>query len=351
MENEIAKYDPNFKVGEAFGEREVVLRSCRETPFTVHGLMDDGHDFFRMPREIADRVSTGVGHLSRHTAGGRVRFRTDSPFVAIHLLSRSLGRMPHFALTGSAGVDLYADGVYIKTYVPPQDKTCYSGVIELGEPKMRDILLELPLYSMVSDLEIGLAPSAALEAPKPYRYSVPAVFYGSSVTQGGCASRPGTCYQGHVSRHFDLDYVNLGFSGNAKGEPLMAEYIASLPMSVFFLDYDYNPPTNEHLRNTHEPFFKTVRAAHPDLPIVMMSRAKPKHRLLDWELGRLEIIRATYANAVAAGDRNVYFLDGNTLTALCGNEGTVDNCHPTDLGFFSMARAVIDLIEREGILK
>jgi hypothetical protein len=90
---------------------------------------------------------------------------------------------------------------------------------------------------------------------------------------------------------------------------------------------------------------------HPDLPIVIMSRAKPKFRLLDWELGRLEIIRKTYENAVAAGDRNVYFLDGNALTAYCGNEGTVDNCHPTDLGFFSMAKAVIELIEREGILK
>lgn len=345
----IAKIDPNFNVSEAFGREDVLLRSCREEPFSVHGLLDDGTHFFRVPHEVTSTVSEGVGYLAKHTAGGRVRFRTDSPFVAIRVISKGLGRMAHFAFAGSGGVDMYADGVYVKTFIPPLDKSNYSGIFDFGKRRMREILLELPLYSLLTDLEIGLAPDAVTEAPTPYRNPVPAVFYGSSITQGGCASRPGSCYQAILSRRFDLDYVNLGFSGNAKGEPTMADYIAGLTMSMFFLDYDYNAPSLEHLAATHEPFFLRVREAHPTTPIIIMSR--PKAIRSAEEEARLSVIRRTYENALARGDKNVYFVDGDALTAVCGNEGTVDNCHPTDLGFFSMAQALIGLIEREGLLK
>jgi hypothetical protein len=348
IENLIEKIDPNFKVSEAFGREDVLLRSCREEPFSIHGVFHDGKLFRRLPSELAESVSPSIATLSKHTAGGRVRFRTDSPFVALHLISPSLGRMPHFALTGSAGIDLYADGVYKKTIFPPMDKTSYSGIAELGERKMRDIEINFPLYSYVSDIEIGLLPDAVLEAPKPYRYATPAVFYGSSITQGGCASRPGTCYQGHICRHFGIDYINLGFSGNAKGEDVMIEYLASLPTSVFFLDYDHNAPTVEHLAATHEKLFLAFRKTHPDTPVIMMTR--PKAHLTGEEERRRAVVEATYQNALAAGDKNVYFIDGAALTALCGNEGTVDNCHPTDYGFAAMADALIKLIEREQIL-
>lgn len=351
MEVDITKYDADFKASDAFGDREVVLTSCRKPPFSVHGLFHDGEHFRRLPKDFAESMGEGIAWFSKNSAGGRIRFRTDSPFVAIHLVGLYLYRGKHFAPTGSAGVDLYADGVFVKTYFPPLAGTSYTGIIELGEKKMRDILLELPLYSVVADVEIGLAPDAIAQAPKPYRYPTPAVFYGSSVTQGGCATRPGTCYQAFLSRHFDLDYVNLGFSGSARGEVEMGEYIADLPMSVFFLDFDYTHKTPAEFRDTHERFFLQIREKHPDLPIIIMSRAKPKAALSAEEIERLCIIKTTYANALARGDKNVYFLDGNTLMALAGTDGTVDGSHPTDLGFFSISRALIDLIEREGILK
>lgn len=351
MENDIAKIDPNFSIKDSIEGEEVVLYSSLSAPFSVYGVFHDGTQFRRMPREAAQKVSEGVMSLAENTAGGRIRFRTDSPFVAVRLVSSSLRKMPHFAPTGSCGMDMYADGVYVKTFVPPLDKNCYTGIAMLGQRKMRDIMIELPLYSPVNTLDIGLAPDALIEEAKPYRNSLPAVFYGSSITQGGCASRPGTCYQGHISRYFDLDYINLGFSGCAKGEQAMADYISSLKMSLFFYDYDHNAPTAEHLRATHESFFMTVRRVHPDLPIIIMSRPMPTAYLSISELENLEIIRRTYQNALSRGDRNVYFLDGDALTALSGNEGTVDNCHPTDFGFFSMANALISLVEHEAIVK
>lgn len=348
--NQIAQIDPNFNVSEAFGREDVILRNCREEPFTVHGVFYENGKFRRMPEAVAKEVSAGVASLHCHTAGGRVRFMTDSPFVAIKAVIPAKGYMAHFAMTGSAGFDLYADNEYVKTFVPPYNYAGgYQGLIELGERRMRTVMIDFPLYSHVGELFVGLAADATLEKAPAYRHTLPAVFYGSSITQGGCASRPGTCYQAPLSRRFDFDYVNLGFSGNAKGEDAMIEYLASLPMSVFFLDYDHNAPTTEHLAATHERLFLAFRATHPDTPVVMMSR--PKARLTPDEVRRRAVVEATYQNAIARGDKKVYFLDGAALTALSGNEGTVDNCHPTDYGFASMAAAIAALCEREGLFR
>ena len=115
-------------------------------------------------------------------------------------------------------------------------------------------------------------------------------------------------------------------------------------MSVFVYDYDYNAPNAEHLRNTHEKMFKAIREAHPDLPVIMMPR--PKFELTESEKERRAIIETTYKNALAIGDKNIYYISEKELTALCENEGTVDGAHPTDFGFASMANAVCKVIEK-----
>ena len=126
----------------------------------------------------------------------------------------------------------------------------------------------------------------------------------------------------------------------------MVDYVAGLDMSIFVYDYDHNAPTVEHLRSTHEKMFKAIRSENPNIPIIMMSR--PKAILTDVEKYRRKIVETTYQNAVAKGDQNVYFLDGPALMKLCGNEGSVDNCHPNDYGFVSMAEAVGEVIEKIG---
>ena len=109
-------------------------------------------------------------------------------------------------------------------------------------------------------------------------------------------------------------------------------------MSVFVYDYDHNAPTMAHLAATHEKMFLTIREANPTLPIVMMSR--PLYRLSEEEVQRVEIIKKTYENALARGDKNVYFIDGRELMQYAKLEGTVDGCHPTDYGFYSMAKTL-----------
>lgn len=345
---DISKTDKNFAIKTNIDKEDIEFFNVEENPFKVYGVFKEGGIYRRMPESVAKSVSQGVHTLHVHTAGGRVRFVTDSLYVAIIAKTDKIGKMPHFAFTGSAGFDLYDGTTYISTFVPPVDVKegeGYESVIELGTNEEREITINFPLYSNVVDLYIGVQKGSVLKKASPYKNKKPIVYYGSSITQGGCASRPGSSYQSIISRRFNYDFVNLGFSGNAKAEDEMIDYIKNLDMSLFVYDYDHNAPSPEHLLKTHEKMFKAVREKHPDMPIVMMSRPKPKVYLNDGEKERLEIIKTTYENALSKGDKNVYLIDGAKLTELCGNEGTVDNCHPTDFGFASMAKALGDVLE------
>ena len=350
---DITEIDKNFKLQTSINKQDIKFINALSAPISLHGVFFSDGAFRRMPEDVAKSVSGGVYALHTNCAGGRVRFKTDSPYVAIVCKMGDVGRMPHFALTGSAGFDLYereADGeVYVASFIPNiNSENGYEQVIELGERRTRELTINFPLYSGVKELYVGISESSKLETASNYAIENPVIFYGSSITQGGCASRPGNSYQAVLSRRFDFDYINLGFSGNAKAEDAIIEYISGLDMSLFVYDYDHNAPSEEHLALTHEKMFLRIRESHPDLPIIMMNR--PKIRLTPTERSRHKIIETTYNNAMARGDKNVYFISGEKLMDLAGNDGTVDNCHPNDLGFASMAKAIGDLIKQENLL-
>lgn len=349
---DISQIDRNFRVATNIEREGLRFFDAEDASFRIYGLMRENGRFCRMPEAIAETINNGVHRLAKNTAGGRVRFVTDSPYVAISAEMDGLGKMPHFPLTGSIGFDMYSDNgsgqVFTGTFVPPfQIETGYESVLDFPQPGKRLVTINFPLYSNVKKLYIGLKDDALLEAAPDYRQEQPVVYYGSSITQGGCASRPGNAYQAIISRRMDANFVNLGFSGSAKGEEAMAEYLAGLDMSVFVLAYDHNAPTVEHLAATHEPLFKAVRAAHPDTPIVMLTR--PKVHLRQEELDRLAVVRKTYENAVASGDSHVYMVPGFELIEPDVIEtATVDYAHPNDSGFLSIANRLELLLRQIG---
>lgn len=347
--SDISVTDKNFAVKTNIDKNGIRFYNIDEAPFEIYGVFREGGKYRRMPENVAKKVSDGVHRLHTNTSGGRVRFVTDSEYVAIYAKMDGLGKMPHCAFTASMGFDMYDENKYIKTFVPPRDMTeGYESIIEMDNTKERLITINFPLYSNVSELYIGLSDKAIIKKAPPYKHKAPIVYYGSSITQGACASRPGRCYTSIISREFDCDHINLGFAGCAKAEDEIIEYIKTLDMSVFVLDYDHNAQTMEHLQSTHEKMFKAVRSVKKDIPIIIMSR--PTYSLSEREEKRLQIIRNTYENAIKEGDRNVYLIDGRTLMSLCGDEGTADSCHPTDFGFASIAKALGDVIRKNKLL-
>lgn len=317
--------------------------NAEESPLKVYGMFKEDGQFRRIPQRVAETINEDIVSLSKYTAGGRIRFRTDSTKVTVNVTLSKVGRWNHWALTGSAGFDMYTEEEggcrYVGTFRPPYDvEDTYEQTLEFSDRKLRNILIHFPLYSSVQELYIGLEETCRVLEPLAYKIEKPVVFYGSSITQGACASRPGNTYQSILSRKLHFNFINLGFSNAARAETEIAEYIKNINMSAFVYDYDHNAPTVEYLAKTHERMFKIIREANPKLPILCMSM--PKYYLTESEKKRLEIMNNTYQNAKANGDANVYLLDGKQLMFLAEDEGTVDGIHPNDLGYASMARAM-----------
>ena len=341
----ISEIDKNFKVETQIKRENIKFYDVETAPFRLYGLMRDNDRFCRIPEDVAKNVSPGVHILNRNTAGGRVRFVTNSPYVAISAQMDAIGKMPHFPLTGSSGFDLYTDEgkgqVYRGTFTPPFElENGYEAVIDFGSNEEKLVTINFPLYSGVKKLYVGLEGDSQILPAPDYKYEKPIVYYGSSITQGGCASRPGNCYQGIISRRLDTNYINLGFSGSGKAEDLMVQYLADMEMSIFVCDYDHNAPDAEYLKKTHLPLYRAIRAKHPNLPIIILS-APDVLIAPDTHLDRRDVIRETYETALAEGDENVHFIDGAELFAgedwdLC----TVDRTHPNDLGFYRMAMRI-----------
>ncbi len=342
----ITEIDPNFKVDTQFDYKDAVFYDVKKNSWCLFGLQFDTI-FRRMPQEVAENVNEGVLALHTNTSGGRLRFTTDSPYILLSAEMPDQVVFPHMPQTGAAGFDLLVNGCFAKTFIPPLE---WNGMVQgshkfLGEQE-REIQIHFPLYNNVHRLHIGLKKGCSFKPASPLPISKKVVFYGSSITQGGCVSRPGLAYPAQVANNLGCDLINLGFSGSAKGEPAMAEYLAALHPDVLVLDYDHNAPSLPHLEQTHEAFYKIFRAKRKDTPIILLSAPNLRINPQMW-MPRREVIRTTYEHARAAGDRNVYFIDGESLWGgadwdLC----TMDGCHPGDLGHFRMAQQVEPVLKK-----
>ena len=345
----IDEIDKNMKIETDITEPDIVWLNARQAPFALHGVQYDEEQkcYVRFPQSVADTVSKGVADLNHCTAGGRIRFRTNSSYIAIRAVQNNRPLMGHIPLLGQSGLDLYRKNgagteTFHSAFRPPMGMTEGYSSFAKTDGAMAEYTVNLPLYDNLQELYIALKKDALLEVPAPYAIEKPIVYYGSSITQGGCASRPGNSYQAMLSRRLNADHINMGFSGQGKAEPIMCEYLADLcqKASAFVCNYDWNAATEEYLEKTHLPLYRTVRAKNPDLPILFLSEPEVvlnPQRMLP----RLEIIRKTYLTAKAEGDEKVWFLPGTKIyEGAHWDTCTVDGCHPNDLGFYRMATAI-----------
>ncbi len=329
-----------------------VWYDAAQSPFLLYGFCGaEGEPYRRLPDDVGAATNAGTHRNATHTAGGRVRFSTDSKRIAIRCKMPYMTRFDHMAYNGSAGFDLYEDFEHSHRYMGTfrcsvNDTVGYTAKRAVKGEFMRNYTINFPLYSPVSELLIGIDEGASLGEGASYRPVAPIVYYGSSITQGACSSRPGIAYQSIISRRTEIDFVNLGFSGNARGEQSMANYIASLPMTAFVCDYDHNAPNAEHLYATHYDFYKTVREKQPELPIIFVSRPDFDNSYSQ-SVKRRRAIEDTYYRARGEGDRNVFFLDGQGLfRGDLKEECTVDTTHPSDIGMALMADGIGQLLVR-----
>ncbi|MBQ9500684.1 MAG: hypothetical protein IJU70_00860 [Lentisphaeria bacterium] len=324
----------------------------------------EGFPFFRadgrpsrIPEDAVRRSETDISNYSLQGAGEEVRFRTDSPYFGIRAVFSEVNAC-FDSRRCSTGFDAYIhsgdDIRFAGNQVLPFEQKEMTAVWNFGMPEdgsTYDVTLIFPALSAVGELLIGLKPGSRLEAPTPHRRKGKLVFYGSSLTHRGTASRPGLRYPSLIGRMLDIEIVNMGLCGRCFGELPIADAVASLDPAAFVLEFDHNAPTPEFLAERHEKFFRYFRSLCPETPVLMISRPG----FFPWrktDAERRNIIARTWLNAVTAGDRHVDFLDGETLFAgPFRYECTDDNCHQNNLGEALMAERIADRLRNHVFLR
>ena len=308
--------------------------------------------FDRLPAKAKDKVRKAVWGLSRHSAGMAIRFETEATAISAKwsLLSKSLA-MNHMPATGVSGLDLYAQdpqGRWRWVAVGRPGGQTNKARLVAGIPAgRRTWMLYLPLYNGTESLELGVKPGTYLR-PLPARPK-PMVFYGTSIMQGGCASRPGMVHSAILGRRLDRPTVNLGFSGNGTMDAELAELMAELDACCYVLDCLPNMNAAAVAQRA-EPFVRQLRKARPTTPIVLVEDRTYAHAwLVASARRRNDASRAELRKALerlrADGVEGLHYVEGETLFG-DDAEATVDGSHATDLGFMRQADALEPLLRK-----
>lgn len=345
--------DPNMTIEERIDDSLKWL-SPLEAPFHIAGFawLEQEKKYRRLPSSPTDLLPPEVDALANCTAGGQIRFITNTSHLSIKVKLSGPANMYHMPATGQCGFDCYlgepGNQSFFGTTSFDYTKSEYEASLYKWTSKREFcVTLNFPLYQGVEEVFIGIDQDAQISSAPDYVSNKKVVIYGTSITQGGCATRPGMAYPNIMSRSIPLEFINLGFSGNGRGEAGVARTIADIPNpALLVLDYEANSGTVEELAGTLPPFIRILRERHPIVPILVISNIRYADVRFNevkakYHEDKREIQKSTVERLKNEGDSNIYFLDGFTLLGdEDAEECTVDGVHPTDLGFKRMAQSL-----------
>ena len=310
--------------------------------------------YYRIPDDLSTNVNSGVRNMRSNTAGMQFRFRTDSRRLVFRW-TNTASSMQHMCRNGASGIDVYyfdetrGKWMYAHTGIPSRDGSCLA--VPDWHPGAA-CLVNLPLYNGVKAFSVGVDPGAKVTplGPRASGVEKPVVFYGTSITQGACASRPGMAFVNIVGRELDVPVVNLGFSGSGVMEYAMSDVLARIDASCYVLDCLWNMRSakdaygkrDRDVEDRYEPFIRNLRLKRPGVPIVMAEQCDV---FLDGPCNKDLFIRGLYEKLIAEGWGNLYYLPKDRMYSGDG-EGTVDRCHPTDRGMVQLAAAFGGVVKK-----
>lgn len=310
----------------------------------------------RLPERAEKSIRDIVWQLSHDAAGLKVEFKTDASNIHVrYTVVNKNYAMSHFPATGVSGVDLYVlnnDGIWdwADGSFNFGDTITYSfDNLDLDErncSKGKSFHLYLPLYNQVKWLEIGVSENSYFEF-KPTRKQKPIVVYGTSIAQGGCASRPGMAWTAILERSIYTPLINLGFSGNAKMESELIKLLQEIDARIFILDClpNLDANTTELSLSVEKKYIEGVlalREKYADTPILLTEHSGDILHKLD-SSRRKSVLKLNYSLRQAfnqlkeRGIHGIYLLTANEIGL--DIESTVDGLHPTDLGMVKYAQA------------
>ena len=342
-------------------DTQLVWRAVPCTGVQVRGLgfFEQEKAWCRLPQALLPGLCAqhpALGQLAWHTAGASLAFCTDSPEVWVRARLASPPYMSHMAPTAQCGFDCYArygGGGWRLAGVSKfaLDTASLCARVAQGLPEGVQVQVGLPLYVGVEALELGLVPGTRVWAPPPLAGPA-AAFYGTSITQGGCASRPGMTYPAILQRQLGVPVYNMGFSGNGLGMPALAPLLCALPrLGALVVDIEPKAGPAGVLERNLPLFLDAVRAYRPGLPILVLSAPAQGQEAWDAALtarcaGWARFQQQEVERRRAGGDGAIQYVSARSLMGGLGAEATVDGVHLTDLGFYALARGLAPLVRR-----
>lgn len=312
----------------------------------------------RLPSKAEGKVRDAVWNLSRNSAGLCVRFVTEATTIhARWAVTSDKLAMPHMPATGVSGLDLYArddkgDWRWVAVGQPKAEGKQQSAALATGiKPGKREYLVYLPLYNGVSSVEIGVPAKDAIEDAAEYAMdkSKPIVFYGTSITHGACASRPGMVHTAILQRKYERPVINLGFSGNGKMEPEVGDLLTEIDAAVYVIDCCPNLSGPETAART-KPLVEQLRKARPETPIVLVEDRRYTDAWLitskgERNDGNHQALKTAFDQLTTDGVKQLFYIAGDDLLGADG-DGAVDSSHPNDLGFARQADAFAKVLDK-----
>ncbi len=318
------------------------------------GFSDTQGLYDRLPAKLEKETRPPVWNLSKNCSGMAIRFRTNSTVIAAKWEVTGDVFMNHFTMTGIKGLDLYClrNGKWqFVNSARPTGKATNTIIINHMTGTDSEYMLYFPLYDGLASLQIGISPDARIEQPQidSPKKGKPVVFYGTSITQGGCASRAGMSYPNQLSRMLDREIINLGFSGNGQLDLEVADALADIDASCFVIDCLPNV-TVVQMNEKYDRFIELIRAKKPDTPILLVETILFPYMYFDQTVYKLlqeknETLTRIFKKQKAKGDKNIYYLKADDLIGK-DQEATVDGIHLTDLGFKRMSEQLFPVIRK-----
>ncbi|MBO4985022.1 MAG: SGNH/GDSL hydrolase family protein [Bacteroides sp.] len=334
---------------------QIVYHDAAQFPLLGKATDATAGRYDRLPDSLETKARKQLVDLGHNSAGMAIRFRSNSTTIKAKWEVLNKFGMGHMTNIGVRGVDLYCmdEGKwYFAGSGFPGGKESEALLIKDMPARDREFMLYLPLYDGTVKVAIGVDSLATISGPQVNHpvQERPLVFYGTSILQGGCANRPGMAHTNILSRWLGRECINLGFSGNARLDYEVAEVIASVKdASVIVLDFLPNV-TIEQLKERFFPFYKIIRQACPDTPILLVENPPfPNGRFnaeiqehLTTENG---IYKEYFKQLKKEGDKNVYYFSNEGMIGDDG-EATVDGSHFTDLGFMRYAEKLYPVLKK-----
>ncbi len=335
---------------EASSRQVITFPDPRLAVYGLPWFSEDTSVLRRLPARLKETFRQAVWSLAQDPSGGRIRFRTDSKNVGIVAQNPGFSNMHHMPSVGENGFDIYVDGKYLASTWPDKEGKM-AQIWGVGrERKMRDITIYLPLYKAVTIQSLSFEPEAQFEPPTPYAIPKPVVYYGSSITQGGCASNPGGSCQAILERWLNADFVNLGFSGNGLGEPALADAIRELDASCIVLDFWGNPSPAQYT-NALPIFVDHLREKRPDIPILVTGPFYFPAEETSAAMAKMQDTKRQFAHDLVEsrrkkGDHRITFVDGLKMLNRDQTSGLVDGVHCNSLGFYFNAQGLQPFLKK-----